>query len=189
MRQSAQILFCAVREACILEFFFCSLLGRRSRVAASLLHMPTFVLWVKAELEGVKSLSFPFPSTTWTFDVQQAAGSETREGVVMDPEEARRTATAGVLLPPLHSVVPHARGHLQRMCLRRGAAGSRAHRHKGRRRQLCAQVSGRQAAEPRQVSCAGREAQGAREAQGQPFVDGDGRTAQAAMHTHTHTER
>ncbi|EOD04711.1 hypothetical protein EMIHUDRAFT_67955 [Emiliania huxleyi CCMP1516] len=57
--------------------------------------MPTFVLWVKAELEGVKSLSFPFPSTTWTFDVQQAAGSETREGVVMDPEEARRTATAG----------------------------------------------------------------------------------------------
>mmetsp|Transcript_24403 Transcript_24403/g.81115 ORF Transcript_24403/g.81115 Transcript_24403/m.81115 type:complete len:173 (-) Transcript_24403:835-1353(-) len=49
--------------------------------------MPTFVLWVKAELEGVKSLSFPFPSTTWTFDVQQAAGSETREGVVMDPEE------------------------------------------------------------------------------------------------------
>ena len=93
---------------------------------ASLLDMPTFVLWVKAELEGVKSLSFPFPSTTWTFDVQQAAGSETREGVVMDPEEARRTATAGVLLPPLHSVVPHARGHLQRMCLRRGAAGASA---------------------------------------------------------------
>ena len=158
---------------------------RRALVEIYDTHMPTFVLWVKAELEGVKSLSFPFPSTTWTFDVQQAAGSETREGVVMDPEEAPPPPPAFCCHLCTVSPTPHARGHLQRMCLRRGAAGSRAHRHKGRCRQLCAQVSGRQAAELRQVSCAGREAQGAREAQGQLFVDGDGRTAQTPC---THTE-
>ena len=49
--------------------------------------MPIIVLYAKAELDGVKTLTYPFPSTQWKFDVQQAAGSETREGVIMDPEE------------------------------------------------------------------------------------------------------
>ena len=49
--------------------------------------MPIFVLYAKAELEGVARLTFPFPTCQWKFDVQQSAGSETREGVVMDPEE------------------------------------------------------------------------------------------------------
>ena len=49
--------------------------------------MPIFVLYAKAELDGVKSLSYPFPTCAWRFDVQQAAGPEVREGVVVDPEE------------------------------------------------------------------------------------------------------
>jgi hypothetical protein len=49
--------------------------------------MPIFVLYAKAELEGVKSLAFPFPTTTWMMDVKQAAGPEERSAVVLDPED------------------------------------------------------------------------------------------------------
>jgi hypothetical protein len=49
--------------------------------------MPIFVLYAKAELEGVVRLTYPFPSCQWKFDVQQSAGSESREGVIIDPEE------------------------------------------------------------------------------------------------------
>ena len=49
--------------------------------------MPIFVLWAKAELDGVASLTYPFPGACWKFDIQQGAGSETREGVIVDPEE------------------------------------------------------------------------------------------------------
>lgn len=49
--------------------------------------MPIFVLYAKAEMEGVTRLTFPYPTCQWKFDVQQSAGSETREGVVIDPEE------------------------------------------------------------------------------------------------------
>ena len=49
--------------------------------------MPIFVLYAKAELEGVVRLTYPFPSCQWKFDVQQSAGTESREGVIIDPEE------------------------------------------------------------------------------------------------------
>ena len=49
--------------------------------------MPIFVLFAKAELEGVKKLYFPFPSCTWKFDLKQSAGGEERNGVIVDPEE------------------------------------------------------------------------------------------------------
>jgi len=48
--------------------------------------MPIFVLWAHTEMEGVASLSVP-ETSTWTFNVQRSAGSEVREGVVIDPEE------------------------------------------------------------------------------------------------------
>lgn len=65
--------------------------------------MPIIVLWAKAELDGVKSLTFPFPSCKWTFDVQQAAGPEVREGVIIDPEnedevENSKNATANFII-------------------------------------------------------------------------------------------
>jgi hypothetical protein len=50
------------------------------------LAMPIFVLWAKAELDGVAKF-YPTPGTTWTFDVKQGAGSEERNGVVIDPDE------------------------------------------------------------------------------------------------------
>lgn len=49
--------------------------------------MPIFVLYAKADLEGVKKLTYPYPGCTWKCDVKQGAGDEERKGVILDPEE------------------------------------------------------------------------------------------------------
>ena len=48
--------------------------------------MPIFVLYVHADLEGVAKFWAP-DDTTWNFDVKHGSGSETREGVVINPDE------------------------------------------------------------------------------------------------------
>ena len=48
--------------------------------------MPTFLLRIRAEMEGVASFSVP-ASTQWDLDVKQPAGDETRRGVVVDPDD------------------------------------------------------------------------------------------------------
>ena len=48
--------------------------------------MPIFVLHLKAELENVAKFWVP-EDATWTFDVKQGAGSEERNGIVVDPDE------------------------------------------------------------------------------------------------------
>ena len=48
--------------------------------------MPTFVLWVKAELEGLTQFWAP-EDHCWTLDVKQGGGAEERKGVVIDPED------------------------------------------------------------------------------------------------------
>jgi hypothetical protein len=49
--------------------------------------MPIIVLYATAELDGVSSLEFPLKGPSWTFDVKQSAGSEERQGVVMDADD------------------------------------------------------------------------------------------------------
>ena len=49
--------------------------------------MPIIVLYATAELDCVSSLEFPIKGPSWKFDVKQAAGTEERLGVIMDPEE------------------------------------------------------------------------------------------------------
>ena len=58
--------------------------------------MPTFVLWVKAELENVAEIAAP-AGHAWCIDVQQAAGTEEKKGVWVDPaEEAELSGSRGV---------------------------------------------------------------------------------------------
>lgn len=64
--------------------------------------MPTFVLMARADLEGVSKFAVP-EDHVWHFDLKQAAGSEERSGVTIDPEEEQevpnaRNATANLLL-------------------------------------------------------------------------------------------
>jgi len=47
--------------------------------------MPTFVLYAKADLEGVAKFWVP-DDTSWIFDVKQGSGSEERKGVEIDPD-------------------------------------------------------------------------------------------------------
>ena len=47
--------------------------------------MPVFVLRAKANLEGVKRFWVP-TQAVWDLDLQQSAGTETRQGVEVDPE-------------------------------------------------------------------------------------------------------
>jgi len=49
---------------------------------------PIFVLWAKAELEGVAKFSVP-DEAVWVFDVKQGSGSDERKGVVIDPDESQ----------------------------------------------------------------------------------------------------
>ncbi|KAL3894638.1 MAG: hypothetical protein SGPRY_013755, partial [Prymnesium sp.] len=48
--------------------------------------MPTFVLWARAEIEGLAEFWAP-ADHCWLLDVKQSAGSEERKGVVINPEE------------------------------------------------------------------------------------------------------
>ena len=48
--------------------------------------MPVFLLKARATLEGVDKFWVP-PDHVWTIDVKSSAGSETREGVTIDPDE------------------------------------------------------------------------------------------------------
>jgi hypothetical protein len=64
--------------------------------------MPTFVLIARAELEGCAKFWVP-EGHVWHFDLKQAAGPETREGVEVDPDEEEEVpnakgATANLLL-------------------------------------------------------------------------------------------
>ncbi|KAL1524005.1 hypothetical protein AB1Y20_018920 [Prymnesium parvum] len=48
--------------------------------------MPTFVLWAKAELEGLSEFWAP-DDHCWVLDVKQGGGAEERKGVVIDPDD------------------------------------------------------------------------------------------------------
>ena len=55
--------------------------------------MPIFVLHAKFELENVVKFWVP-EDHCWTLDVKQAAGPETREGVIVDPSEEQEVPNA-----------------------------------------------------------------------------------------------
>lgn len=48
--------------------------------------MPTFLLYIKAELDNVASLSLD-PGASFCFDVKESAGTEVRQGVYISPAE------------------------------------------------------------------------------------------------------
>ena len=48
--------------------------------------MPIYVLYMKAELEGVAKFWVP-PETDWNFDVKQGSSAEERKGIAVDPDE------------------------------------------------------------------------------------------------------
>merc|ERR1711865_762851 len=58
-------------------------MGRSERDA----RMPTFVLWIKAELEAVSSIALGEGGHGWCFDVKEPAGYEEKEGIWVSPDE------------------------------------------------------------------------------------------------------
>ena len=55
--------------------------------------MPTFLLCVKPELEGLVSFE-PGEGCDWKLDFKQSAGSEERKGVVVDPQNEEEVPNA-----------------------------------------------------------------------------------------------
>ncbi|CUV05032.1 unnamed protein product [Cryptosporidium hominis] len=49
--------------------------------------MTVFVLYVQADFEGIEELIFP-ENYTWCFDIEQSAGSLTKERITVDPNES-----------------------------------------------------------------------------------------------------